>query len=832
MASKETLVSGIKGLEARVQGLIQQLTAANGIGSSGTGGTSTNFLTNSLGAFSTTPSVRMMSRMNVGASMVQGGGQVVAGGFAMMPNVAATMERASSYYGATIRAGGGMSREAIQRMTMNGLGEGITSPGSDAMVAAHLTQKGMMASASFGSTYQETVRAVGGAAKYLNMDNSRAAAAVEGMTNRQGAGMMLRNFGIFTSDPTTGKEKTQGQIMGEMYGRMTAGRAKPTEEQVGVSLRRGALGRTLDSMNLTGDQRTMYEQYFRERSKGNNMDLSDPDAMQGLLDKAEADGNKNPNLPGQRLNSSKTNAMQDAEGKYIEGIELATPALQELTEAAGQAASALGGFKSAAALFMGDPVGQGAMGVLSGAGSILGGAALLGAAGKFAPGLLGGAAKSAPPRNANGTFASKTSATANKSGPLLKGKGMGIKGFGLAGAAALGGNLVGSAISGDSEAGSGRSVLGSTISGAATGAGIGAMIGSALAPFTLGASMGVGAAVGGLVGGVAGYFGEGGGSDGQGAGTAGKTRGQNEAFWLQHPTASAKIGARYMATHSVHTGKLVWRDGHKGMDYEGSEGELIRASAPGVAYTENTGELGLRVKIAHSNGKYTFYCHLSATDVTNGQSVNRGAVVGRMGSTGSKSSGVHLHFALSKTDTTGGHENPELYLRGGGNYTDPAPANQEQTASGKTPGSIGETSGRSGESTAEDASTLPTTTSSNILEINKASPKGVSSSGASSASGIESWSEASVYGGAPAGGTPEGGEGYSGEDTNGYLDEPNTSINKRSKSGNGQGRGSSTNNVTINLTISRATEDEARKFTRMLKAGLEDHKLMTNMARN
>ena len=852
MASKETLVSGVSKLEARVQNLVQQLTAANGISSgAGGGGTSTNFLTNALGSFSTTPSVRMMSRMNMVGGAVQGAGQAVGGGFAMMPNVAATMERASSYYGATLRAGGGMSREAIQRMTMAGLGDGMTSPGSDAMVGAYLTQSNMFASANFGSTYQQTVRAVGGAAKYLDMENSRASAAIEGMTNRRGASMMLRNFGIFTSDPTTGKEKTQGQIMNEMYGRLTAGRGKANVEETLTSLRRGALGRTLDSMNLTGDQRKMYEQYFVEKAKGNDMDLSDPEAMQKLMDKAEAEGNANPNLPGQRLNTSKTKAMQNAEGAYIAGIEAATPALQALTEAAGGAASALGGFKSAAGLFMGDPVGQGFGNLLGGAATMGGNLLALGAAAKFAPGIMGAAGTAvsgmmmggggsrgggAPYQDKNGRWRDpKTGryttapASVNKNASPLKGKGMGMKGFGLAAVGGFAGNMLGEAVAGDSEQGSAQSRIGGALSGAASGAAFGAMIGSIIP----GVGTAIGAGVGGLAGGI---FGAAVGGDDT-VGNASAESGAPKAFKLVHPITPPIITATFgQKNSSFDKSKIVWPNGHKGVDYQAKLGQTIFAAAAGeVIATDSGGQFGNYVKIKHDNGMYTFYAHLSSKSVTQGR-VSAGQPIGAAGSTGTKSSGVHLHFALSTSGSTANAIDPAPYMSGTASSTGMISGKAEQSGSGDTPSSMGESSGRVEGAKSEDMSAPPVAGATNILEITKTGYRGANASGSSAAGDVEAWSSGSLYGTAAskssANPTGEGGEGYTGEDKNSYLNGSKTILNRRNKSGSNSSGKETTNNVTINLTISRATEDEARKFTKMLKSSLEDQTLLTNMARN
>lgn len=87
---------------------------------------------------------------------------------------------------------------------------------------------------------------------------------------------------------------------------------------------------------------------------------------------------------------------------------------------------------------------------------------------------------------------------------------------------------------------------------------------------------------------------------------------------------------------------------HQGVDYKASHGTPVLAVANGtVTESGYSGGWGNQVRIKHSSGMITQYAHLSSIAVRRGQSVNKGQVIGRVGSTG-KSTGPHLHFGLMK----------------------------------------------------------------------------------------------------------------------------------------------------------------------------------------
>jgi murein DD-endopeptidase MepM/ murein hydrolase activator NlpD len=93
---------------------------------------------------------------------------------------------------------------------------------------------------------------------------------------------------------------------------------------------------------------------------------------------------------------------------------------------------------------------------------------------------------------------------------------------------------------------------------------------------------------------------------------------------------------------------------HKGVDLVASPGAPVRAAAAGVVvehwpapngFYQGHPIYGGLVVIDHLEGTYTLYGHLSQTFVREGERVEKGAVIGRQGSTGI-STGEHLHFEV------------------------------------------------------------------------------------------------------------------------------------------------------------------------------------------
>lgn len=117
---------------------------------------------------------------------------------------------------------------------------------------------------------------------------------------------------------------------------------------------------------------------------------------------------------------------------------------------------------------------------------------------------------------------------------------------------------------------------------------------------------------------------------------------------------SSRFGER---VHPI-TGELKH---HNGIDIASNMGTTVYAADGGtVVLAEWYGGYGNCIMIDHGNGYKTLYGHLSSMSVSEGQSVNKGDVIGAVGSTGN-STGPHLHFEVYKGDS---RIDPEQFYSG------------------------------------------------------------------------------------------------------------------------------------------------------------------------
>lgn len=98
---------------------------------------------------------------------------------------------------------------------------------------------------------------------------------------------------------------------------------------------------------------------------------------------------------------------------------------------------------------------------------------------------------------------------------------------------------------------------------------------------------------------------------------------------------------------------------HKGLDIAAPKGTTVVAADEGTVILASwVSGYGNTVVVDHDNGLVTWYAHMSAISVEEGDAVKRGGKVGEVGSTGD-STGNHLHFEVH---TSSGPSNPRPYL--------------------------------------------------------------------------------------------------------------------------------------------------------------------------
>jgi murein DD-endopeptidase MepM/ murein hydrolase activator NlpD len=129
-------------------------------------------------------------------------------------------------------------------------------------------------------------------------------------------------------------------------------------------------------------------------------------------------------------------------------------------------------------------------------------------------------------------------------------------------------------------------------------------------------------------------------------------RGTGQFVWPVDGRVTSPFGYRIHPIFKV-------RRMHTGIDLSGSMGTPIRAGDTGVVIQAGLrGGYGKTVVISHGGGLTSLYAHMSSIGVSVGQSVARGDIIGKVGSTG-YSTGPHLHFEIR---VNGGPVNPLNYL--------------------------------------------------------------------------------------------------------------------------------------------------------------------------
>ena len=120
--------------------------------------------------------------------------------------------------------------------------------------------------------------------------------------------------------------------------------------------------------------------------------------------------------------------------------------------------------------------------------------------------------------------------------------------------------------------------------------------------------------------------------------------------------SSSRITSRFGGRESPTEGAST---NHKGIDISASTGASIVAAASGtVVIATYSYSAGNYIMINHGGGVYTVYMHASKLLTSVGDSVKKGEVIAKVGSTG-YSTGPHLHFGIRVNGT---YVNPSQYV--------------------------------------------------------------------------------------------------------------------------------------------------------------------------
>ena len=792
---------------------------------------------------------------NFGYSAAAGGLQavtsLVGGAFNAMPDVATTTARSSAFYGASVMAGlGPNGRNRLALGTFGAMKGGISAAGYDSVTAANLVGMGVMP--TFNKQGQATgqfanlATATANAAKYLNIDNATAAQALGGLTQGSTSSALMRNFAIWTTDPTTGRRLKPTEIFEQMNQRVTGGQ-KLTRAELMTSLQGGSFGNILENSGLEGAQKDLARQYILDKASGKTMSLEDNTKMNKLFEQAGI----NPEQAKYDIATSQTATMQAASDAYIKGMQTAAGVIDKFNTAmqgflkspAGQAMAQLNAGVNTA---MGDNtvsgLGAGVLGALGGAGMMYGAArqnsrmtkalknAGLGGNGSGAVGAGRGGGKAAalkakgytwkPGGKGGGQWVTKAGKPVSKAAlaaaekGAVKGAEQGLlkgvsKGLGRA-VPILGTAINAFSIFDDVSKGDWRSVwgdVGGMLGGSAATAAVGAATGGV--GLIAGAATYAGGSMAGNWAGTAAYdalFGSGG-ADSTIASSSSSGSGAPK---LVHPVPKgSKVTLGVTSSDKLHP------NGHNGIDFGVGIGTVVMAAADGEVigvggngrntYPGGPRDFGLFIKIVHAGGYTTTYAHLSSQNVSVGAKVSAGQAIGLSGNTGF-STGAHLHFELRNKG--GGVVNPAPLL--GVAYSDPLIGFGDQSSSDSAGSGA---SSMLGGAVSGDASNLGFSNGSDSAAKIKypSSYKGADTSTSAITGGGSTAvaNESAIGHGASTTMTGGGSVG------NGM--------------GGGPGGGGGGNNVTINLTIAKASESEAKRFAQLVKQYLDDDALISSM---
>lgn len=123
------------------------------------------------------------------------------------------------------------------------------------------------------------------------------------------------------------------------------------------------------------------------------------------------------------------------------------------------------------------------------------------------------------------------------------------------------------------------------------------------------------------------------------------------------PIPSKKIVSNFGYRRNPFTGRGV--EYHSGIDIKERTGFPVKTTANGtIEFAGWHGGYGKCVIVKHENKMKTLYGHLSEISVKQGEKIESGQIIGKLGNTG-RSTGPHLHYEVIKNDEK---VNPDDYI--------------------------------------------------------------------------------------------------------------------------------------------------------------------------
>ncbi len=132
-----------------------------------------------------------------------------------------------------------------------------------------------------------------------------------------------------------------------------------------------------------------------------------------------------------------------------------------------------------------------------------------------------------------------------------------------------------------------------------------------------------------------------------------------QAIPLTTPLEDAAVTSGFGGRSDPFTENFAY---HSGVDFSGAKGTDVHVTAPGVVIVaERSGAYGNMVEVDHGNRIRTRYAHLLKIGVPVGKQLQKGDVVGELGSTG-RSTGPHVHYEVWYDKSV---KDPQRFIRAG-----------------------------------------------------------------------------------------------------------------------------------------------------------------------